>query len=431
MKALAGTSRIASVALLMAGTALAGSTVVNAQEITIWSGFPEMVPFYEHVAEGMAESHPDLTVVVEAIPLREHEKRIALSLPAGQAADVIELGASTAQRYLEADLFQPAASSAADLVSNGTAFGEFFVDQASNGGTVYAVPLFRGQSALYYNTGMFAAAGLDAPPATMDDIMAFSEKLTQRDDNGNPVVSGWSLRFSGGGQGIAEKFWINLFQFGGSVIEQDDSGMWKANFANEAGRKALSQYLDSVFVDKTVTPEMPADAEAFEREQTAMFIRESWVIGDIASKAPDLSYATSTLPTGSIVVPVNLYVSTDGDAGNAAWDFAATATSPENQTWLLDNVGWLPNRADVDYSAVVEKTPAIGAFVDYPDDYGFFALPAIGPIEEVLTRLAERLVPAYNDASLAGDDAKIDTFLQEAAAEIDGILEREGLLSTQ
>ena len=114
------------------------------------------------------------------------------------------------------------------------------------------------------------------------------------------------MRLSGGGQGIAEKFWINMFQYGGSLLEQTADGKWKASFANEAGRAALKQYLENVHGLKTVTVEMPADAEAFEREQTAMFIRESWVIGDIANKAPDLTYATATLPRGSIVAPVNL-----------------------------------------------------------------------------------------------------------------------------
>ena len=36
-----------------------------------------------------------------------------------------------------------------------------------------------------------------------------------------------------------------------------------------------------------------------------MFIRESWVIGDIASKAPNLAYATAPLPRGSIALPTN------------------------------------------------------------------------------------------------------------------------------
>ena len=189
--------------------------------------------------------------------------------------------------------------------------------------TVYGVPLFRGQVSLFYNTDMFKAAGLTKPPATMDEYNSYAEKLTQRDASGKATVSGWSMRLSGGGQGVAEKFWINLFQFGGSILTQTADGKWKSTLAGEAGRKALKQYLVNIHKTKTVTPEMPADAEAFERGQTAMFIRESWVIGDIAKKAPNLAYATAPLPRGSMSVPVNLYVAPRAPkptpAGRSRW----------------------------------------------------------------------------------------------------------------
>ena len=58
----------------VAGLGLAATTV-SAQEIRVWSGYPELAPFYQHVAEGMAAEYPDLKVTVEAIALREHEKR--------------------------------------------------------------------------------------------------------------------------------------------------------------------------------------------------------------------------------------------------------------------------------------------------------------------------------------------------------------------
>lgn len=407
------------------------TTTVSAQTITVWSGYPEMAPFYEHVAESMKDEYPDLQVNVEAIALREHEKRIALGLTSGSAGvTVIELAGSTASRYIENDLIPAAPENVAAFVKDPANFGSFFVETASKDGTVYGVPLFRGQGALFYNVDMFEAAGLTEPPRTMEEYTEYAEKLTQRDENGNPTVSGWSLRLTGGGQGIAEKFWINLFQYGGSVIEPDGNGKWRANYANEAGRKALKQYLENVHVLKTVTPEMPADAEAFERGQTAMFIRESWVIGDIAAKAPDLNYATAPLPRGSIALPTNLYVnSVEGEDAEAAWAFALATNEPENLIWLLDNVGWLPNRSGVDYSVVTDRVPAFAAFVDYPEDYEFFTLPAIGPIEEVLTRLAGQLTAAYANADLAQDDAAIDAFLASAAEETNNILSREGLLA--
>lgn len=421
--------RILALAAGLTATTALSTLSALAQNVTVWSGYPEMVAFYEHVAQSMADEFPDLKVEVEAIALREHEKRIALGLTSGAGGvKIVELQGSTASRYLANELLPKAPADVAEFVANPENFGPFFVDLASYEGDVYGVPLFRGQGALFYNIDMFEAAGLTTPPATMDEYTEYAEKLTQRDADGKPTVSGWSLRLSGGGQGIAEKFWVNLFQYGGNVLAQGEDGKWRADYANEAGLKTLKQYLDNVHTLKTVTQEMPADAEAFQREQTAMFIRESWVIGDIAAKAPDLNYATAPLPVGSIGLPVNLYVSqAEGDDAAAAWAFTKAANDPENLKWLLANVGWLPNRSNVDHSSTLEGVPAFGAFVDYPEGYEFFTLPAIGPIEEVLTRLAAQLTRAYGDAGLAGDDDAIVALLAEAAEETNAILAREGL----
>ena len=410
-----------------AGSLLLGTACASAETLTVWSGYPEMAPFYERVAEGLKVKHPDLEVKVEAIALREHEKRVALGLTGGgqEGVTVIELSGSTATRYLENDLLPAAPDEVSAFVQDEKNFGPFFSSTASYNDMVYGVPLFRGQGALYYNTDMFAAAGLTTPPKTMEEFSSYAEKLTQRDASGKATVSGWSLRLSGGGQGIAEKFWINLHQFGGALLVPAGEGKWKPDFANEAGRQALKQYLTNIYVTKTVTPEMPADADAFQRGQTAMFIRESWVIGDIAKKAPDLNYATAPLPRGSIGLPSNLYVV--GDDAAIGWEFAMAANSPENLAWLLENVGWLPNRSGVDFSNVTSKQPAFAAFVDYPEGYEFFTLPSIGPIEEVLTRVAAQLVVAFADPSMAEDDAKIDAFLQNASDEVAAILAREGL----
>ena len=317
-------SRLRLAASVVGLALLAGISAAQAQKLTVWSGYPEMEPFYRHVADGMKAKFPKLEVSVEAIPLREHEKRVALALASGgNNALVIELNASSAARYANNDLLPKAPANVTAFVNNPANFSDFFRDRASLGGVVYGVPLFRGQVSLFYNLDMFKAAGLTKPPATMDEYNAYAEKLTQRDASGKATVSGWSLRLSGGGQGVAEKFWINLFQYGGNILTQTADGKWKSTLANEAGRKALKQYLVNIHKTKTVSPEMPADAEAFERGQTAMFIRESWVIGDIAKKAPNLNYATAPLPRGSMSVPVNLYVSAKGAEAEAAWAFSA------------------------------------------------------------------------------------------------------------
>lgn len=418
---------------LLFGTALAAGGLglprraAAAEKLTIWGGWIEMEPFYKRVADQLKERHPGLEVSIELIALREHEKRNALSLPSGSAADIIEMEVE-ATRYLEGDLVAPAPDNVVEFVKNDAHFDKFFQDSVTFEDKIYGVPLFRGQTALYYNTDMLDKAGLSGPPKTMEEYTTYAEKLTQRDAQGRPTVSGWSLRLSGGGQGIAEKFWINLHQFGGALLREKD-GKWYADFANEAGRNTMKQYVDNVQVLKTVTPDMKADAEAFELSQTAMFIRESWVIGDIAKKAPDLKYATAPLPKGSIVIPVNLFVPRNDEKSKLAWEYVLLANEPENLTWLLDNVGWLPNRKDVDYSPVIQKTPAMSAFVNYPEGYTFFSLPAIAPVSEILTRIAARLERGYLDPALTKGDEAIDAFLKEAADEADSILSREGLLA--
>jgi multiple sugar transport system substrate-binding protein len=418
------------VASVIGAALLSGVTAGQAQKLTVWSGYPEMEPFYRHVADGMKAKFPKLEVSVEAIPLREHEKRVALALASGanSAALVIELNASSAARYANNDLLPKAPANVTAFVNNPANFSDFFRDRASLGGAVYGVPLFRGQVSLFYNLDMFKAAGLTKPPATMDEYNSYAEKLTQRDGSGKATVSGWSLRLSGGGQGVAEKFWINLFQYGGNILTQTADGKWKSTLAGEAGRKALKQYLVNIHKTKTVSPEMPADAEAFERGQTAMFIRESWVIGDIAKKAPNLAYATAPLPRGSMSVPVNLYVSAKGVEAEAAWAFALAADEPDNQLWMLKNVGWLPNRTGLDTSAITGSVPAFSAFVNNPKGYELFAVPAIDVSDEVLTRVAAKLVAAFGDAKLADDDKAIDALLLASETEVNEILKREGML---
>lgn len=417
---------------LLASAVLAGmgamSFSARAETITVWSGYPELVPFFQHVADGMKAKFPDLTVKISAITLREHEKRVALELSSdNEDALVFDLDSGGAARYLENGLVSKAPADIAEFINAPGNFIPFFADSVKYDGDVYGMPLFNSQVALFYNLDKFAAAGLKGPPKTMDEYTEYAEKLTERDGSGNPVVSGWSLRLAGGGQGIAEKFWNNLHQFGGALLEKSGDG-WVANFANEKGEKALKQYLDLIHKYKTVTQQMPADAEAFERGQTAMFMRESWVIGDIAEKAPDLHYATAPLPRGAIAVPENLYVRGKGSDERAAWEYAKAANDPENALWLLENVGWLPVRQNVDYGPVIKKIPGFSGFLDLPKDYSLFSLPPIEPIAEILARMAATLTDVFGSTSEFSDE-QIRATLQKMQDDANATLDRAGILA--
>ena len=129
---------------LATGVLLAGTVAVNAQEVVIWGGFPELSEYYERVAESLSDKYPDLNVIVEPIGLRDHEKRVALGLSSGlDEATVLELIGSTANRYIVNDLIQSAPDSVAAFVNNDANFEGFFQETATVNGSVYGVPVFR------------------------------------------------------------------------------------------------------------------------------------------------------------------------------------------------------------------------------------------------------------------------------------------------
>jgi multiple sugar transport system substrate-binding protein len=77
----------------------------------------------------------------------------------------------------------------------------------------------------------------------MEQVMEYAQKLAEYDGD-KLISSGLSLRLSGGGSGVGEKFWMYLFPNGGTIIEKTPSGKWHNGYNNEAGRKTVLMYLD-------------------------------------------------------------------------------------------------------------------------------------------------------------------------------------------
>ena len=102
--------------------------------------------------------------------------------------------------------------------------------------------------------------------------------------------SGISLRLSGQGSGIAEKWEIFLFANGGRVLEATGPGKWKAGFNNEAGYLALNFYLNALYKYKVDSFDVLHDQAAFTGGVTSQFNRETYIIGAMKTDAPNRKY---------------------------------------------------------------------------------------------------------------------------------------------
>ncbi len=265
------------------------SVAASPVKLSIWTGYPEVEPFYKKAAEEYAKTHPGFQLETLSSQLREMEQKLTASIPTDTGPDLFDIGRNITISFCDAGLLPPNPPKVMSLVKS-KAYHPVVVEYNTWKGQVYGIPFLEGSKpALFYNTKMFTEAGLDPkkPPTTFDELMAAARKLAKKDASGNLVRAGISLRLSGQGAGVAEKFWYVLYAMGGDPIVQTKSGKWHNNYDNEAGRAALKFYIDAVHKYQVDDTKLQHDAAAFASEQAAMLMREAWVIGELKAKGPE------------------------------------------------------------------------------------------------------------------------------------------------
>jgi ABC-type sugar transport system permease subunit/ABC-type glycerol-3-phosphate transport system substrate-binding protein len=104
---------------------------------------------------------------------------------------------------------------------------------------VYAIPFFQVANALYYRKDHFLEAGLDPsrPPRDWDEFYEYAQRLTES----RAGRAGFAFQ-----QGLGSRayHWTNfVWQAGGEVVApSEDSDLWRATVASEAGAVALDFY---------------------------------------------------------------------------------------------------------------------------------------------------------------------------------------------
>jgi multiple sugar transport system substrate-binding protein len=415
-----------------AAAAPAAATKDFSGELTFWSGYPEFKPLYDKVGADFQKLYPKVKVTFLTSQLRDHEQKLASAIPTDTGPDLYEGSLFASMKLVDAGLL-PATP---DWVVSQTKgwWDESVLKYFTINGKRYTVPFFEGRAAMFYNKDCFKEAGLAEPsadtPMDWNTFLDAVKKTTKRDASGKVTRAGLSLRLSGQGSGVGEKFWIMGIPRGFDPITVDASGKYKMALNSDAGQKNLQTYLDMLYTLKTDSIDLQHDSQGFELGQSCMFQRESWVIGDIAKNAPTLNYGTMPMPSdvrsGTLRSPIGMWVTKSAKNPELAWTFAMFMANAENQNYMLDNVGWLPSRMDVDYSAVLNKKPAFKAFLPKDPNYKWFYYPQLGVFDEIQTKYSDRLVKAYLDSSLATNPAGVKKVLDDANVEANAILKRDG-----
>ncbi|OED38139.1 ABC transporter substrate-binding protein [Chromatiales bacterium (ex Bugula neritina AB1)] len=342
------------------------SGLARAVEIEYWQYFFQArVTAMETLIDNFEKANPDITVKMTHFPYADYRTKVAAAIPAGEGPDVVQLFYGWLNDYVEAKLIQPLP---ADVFVPAEIEKEFFpmVQAMKRDGEYMALPTAVRSLALFYNERLFKEAGIDAPPATLEELVETAKKLTKKDGAGNLTSVGITT-----GMTAQDHHWFRevlVRQFGGEPYTDDYQTV---NYSNEAGQKALAFY-DGLRSEHGVTQSgfMDEPQAAFKAGRAGMHIDGSFRIGAL-NKTRGLKYGVAELPAGPTGVKSNyssywvngITSKATGEKHAAAVKFMQYVTSDEAMQVWLDTVGELPAKPSAALTDENSANPVFGPFI--------------------------------------------------------------------
>jgi multiple sugar transport system substrate-binding protein len=289
-----------------------------------------------------------------------------------------------------------------------------------DGEQVFGLPLQIESSLLFYRTDLFAEAGLDGPPETMEELLEYAEVLNQ---DGR---AGFAMR--GRGAAATSQIVNFLYSFGGQWLDEEGNSA----LDSEGSVEALEFYANLL---RNYGPPGPANmhwsevTSLYAQDQAAMIFDANVFrsIMEDPEQAVDVvreNTAYAPLPAGPdgrvpAVLVWGMSVNEASENPGAAWYFIQWALSQENQlAAALEGVpaarasAW----ADEEFQARAPSSwinASQQSFDVGQPDWN----PPVVPVAEVRDAYGRAIVAALN-----GDN--IPQNLERAAQEMDRIISR-------
>lgn len=274
--------------------------------------------------------------------------RIMTAVASGQGPDVINVGNTWSATLQDTGAFLPFDDEALTAIGGADRFLAPTLTATGAPGQPPATIPYLGQAfGLFYNTELFAEAGIDAPPETWAELVAAAKALTEGDR--------WGITLNGGGTiGNAHLAFLLGRQHGAELFGPDG----EPQFDTPQTRAAVRTLIDLMDVEGVVSP---SDAEqsgvtdplaALADGRAAMVPYQSSGRGFLASVGFE-DYAVAPwpvldpLPEGGAPVRgfvggTNLAVLADTELRDEALELVGFLTSDAEQVVLNETFGTLP-----------------------------------------------------------------------------------------
>ncbi|TFC70533.1 extracellular solute-binding protein [Cryobacterium sp. TMT2-4] len=288
-----------------------------------------------------------------------------------------------------------------------------------------ALPVLADVYGLYYNSDLFAAAGLTEPPKTWDELADYAKKLTVRDADGTIKVAGFIpfLDFFENNVATFTPGWnLTWYEKNKAAMASDPQWAamfeWQKDLIDWYGYDNLQKYVAGVGAE--FSAENP-----FQQGKLAMAVDGEWRVAFVADQAPDLQYKTAPLPDvtaseygSGLISGTTVGIPKGSKNGDAAWLLAKyLSTDTGNLVDLTLNLRNVPTTTTALADPSIRTIDQFNTFLDIaanPNTWSVPGTPAGSAPHELLTNFAQGR-QAGKDRSLESVAKQIDSQIEQAA----------------
>ena len=289
------------------------------------------------------KENPGVTVDIVSLPWGQAFEKMLTMIQGGQIPDVAEMPERWSALYVGKNMLESLEPWLAKWDETAQLTDRTMQFARAAGGKAYLIPYGFYIRALFYNKSLFQQAGIASPPATMDDFMEDSKKITALGGG----KTGYCLRGSKGGFG---GWYMSMAGMNGNGAYFDDKG--NSTF-NQPGAIKGVQFL----VDLYKNGYAPKDAvnwgfneivAGFYSGTCAMLDQDPDALIAIAQRMDAKDFAVAPMPVG----PSGKAYPTIGYAG---WAMFA-ASQHKEEAWKL--IAFLSNnKSNLEWAKFVGVIP--------------------------------------------------------------------------
>ena len=363
-------------------------------------------------------------VVHQQIPYGDYLQTILTARLGGQSPDIYHVYSIWAAQLVDNGLLAVPPEEVLGFVTDN--YVGSTVDAITIDDQTWGVPTEVANYLLIYNKQIFAEAGIDAPPATWDELLEIAAATTERDAQGRATQIGYADYYPSVA-GVVHRYLTSLYSKGVDLFNEDFTA------TNLGTPEALEALEERVALFEAGSADLSVDSDAFVAGDVAMTIQASWQEGEyreVFGDAFEDTVGIASIPMGddwrSLQYAFFYGVDANSDVQDESWAFiewlnsqasAQSEGGPSCMGEMLVGLGALTaNNADIEAADA-----DLGDFFTAPFSEALersITEPNVIQASEIETILQTYLVQAYGgdlepEAALAQADEEITAILAE------------------